>query len=566
MKKISAAVFVILFAGLLLIYIKTGDFIKSAVFLNVQNFTSKSVFSGRVMFVSDDFDLSDYNNLLDKLSGAGNPVTLFLPQVVNVRVSDYLDNIDPETIRIQKAEYNKLALKLAESENVITVFFSSPGSAPEDRVDLSQFKYFDFSAGLRLPGYEYIKIINRKIWHSAKNIAFYSNYSYYPYKMPVLFRNGDAVIVNSAIEGVRKYFKLTKSQVKYRNRTLSVGATITLPLLPTGELIIKKPGSNPKTYSLKEALELPGSEFTDKIVIVRSMSVSEDTMLSLGAAVDAIMKGEYVKYNGGMNYAAAVILAMFFFFVYRSLRFRYGIAVFLFSVAGLAAVTIAALNNNIYIDLTLLTAANLFVFFSVYYFYLWNREAEYRSRKGVISRYVHPLELKNFFKKNRDVETKNSWIGAGVFYISFGSSFGKTPGEVKETFEKIRQAIYDKEKQFLIKIESAAEITAVLTRGGIEPHKIVEVALALRDSLEGKDFNIIFSDTQVYAFEYNGELFLLDKDPETAEAAKKLDKNRRIVMSEMEIKKYLSIIKFQKLGNIEGKVFFSITGFRETKA
>lgn len=564
MKKASHAIFLGIIIPLLVFYFFIADALKSYVFLGLQNFARGGPQLSKVLFISDDFDLRDYNNLIDKLSTAKNSAVLFLPQVFNVKIEAYLDYIDPDTVRIQKEEYEKFVIKIAEADNLIPVALLSQDKDESEKINLTQFSYFDLKKiKVNPPLFDRLKIKSKRIWYASKVVGFYRDYSYYPYKVPLLFKNNNGVLVNAVVEAVRKYYKMTKSYVKFDDSRLYMGSIINQPVLKSGEIIIRKPESPPKIYTRDQVLALDPEKLSNKIIVVKSGNISEHTMLSLGVAAESVLNGTYVRYNAWLNYLLAAVIAAVFFFAYRALRFRLGIIILALFELLITGAVVLALNSSYYIDFALLTGANVFVFVAVYYYYLWRTLSDRLERHSVIARYLHPASAKSFIKKNRDIRMRNSWVKSTLLYIDIDPQAAATPEEAKKLFEKVRQLVYNKEKEFIIKALAASSFAVVFADEDIEPKYLLETAFYLREELSGVKLNILVSATEYYIFPFNGELVILDKNSALREAALKLEKTRAVLIPEAAIQKYVGIIKFQKIPARDGVSFFNAAGFRE---
>jgi hypothetical protein len=563
-KKTPHVIFLLLLLPLFALFFHFADALKSWVFLEFQRYAKGAPSMSKVLFISDEFDLRDYNSLLDKLTKAQNSVVLFMPQVFNIKIEEYLDFIDPETVKIQKEEYEKFVIKLAEAENLIPVALSAREVEPADKIDLSQFGYFDAKSAKVSPApFEYLKIKSKKVWYSAKVVGFYRDYAYYPYKVPLLFKNNKSVIAAAPVEAVRKYYKMTRSYVKLEEGVLKIGSVVSQPLLKSGEFIIRKPETAPRVYTREQVLAMDAEKLRDKIIVVKSHNVSEHTMISLGVSTAALMQGAYVRYSAALNYLLAALIAVVFFFAYRALRFSFGAIVLVLFELIITGAVIVAVNSSYYLDFAALSGANLLAFVTIYYYYLWERIADRYRRYAVIARYLHPLSARAFIKKNRDVRMRNSWIKAPLLYIDIDPAAAASQEAVKILFEKVRQLVYNKEKEFLIRALGPASYVVAFADDDMDPKYLMETAFYIRQELEGLKLNILVSNTEYYIFSHNNELVVLDRNPAIREASLKVDKARGVLLPEADIQKYVNIIKFQKLAARDSVTFFNAAGFRE---
>ena len=77
------------------------------------------------------------------------------------------------------------------------------------------------------------------------------------------------------------------------------------------------------------------------------------------------------------------------------------------------------------------------------------------------------------------------------------------------------------------------------------------------------NFNLILHNTEAYIFENGNDLGILDKNYSLLRASEILDKKKYIVVPEIDVKKYINLIKFQKITGTGATVLFNVTGLRE---
>jgi hypothetical protein len=497
------------------------------------------------------------------MSKLDNSVALLLPQVFNIKIGDYLEDISPEEIKKIQDEYRDFSIKLAESRNIIPVVFLYNGRSPENPVDACAFKYFTPPEIKQKPASRNtLRVKSERMWKTVQNVAFYEDYSYYPYKMPLLYRYNDCVLVSAAVEGIRKYYSLNRSAVKYDAGSILVGNVVRAPMLDSAEIIVHQMKEDPKTYSLNDALSLPDGALNDKIIIVRSLNNSEHAMVSLGVAVSSLMQGVYVSYPKIVNYAASAILFMLLFAAYRFLKLRYGALIALLAEVSIVVTTYLLLDKNIYINFVLLSTVNLLLFALLYFYRGSTAVIEMTERAGKVRPFMHPQGVRKFIMKNRDLKTKNTWLKATAVYFIFDGAFSEDAGRVKITFEKIRQMLYNKEKEFFIRLQNGRSIEAVFTAEAAQMKKILEALLEIREEFSGINFNIILNDTEVYIYEFERELVVTDRNFELKIACEKLEKKRYIIVPERNIQKYINLAKFQKISEAAGEALFNISGSR----
>jgi hypothetical protein len=562
-RKRQLAVYFLIIAAAIFLYLQYNDSLKSYFFIRFQKTLPSKISTDRILFISDEFTLEDYVKLFDLVARAENSVALLLPQVFNIRIGDYLENMSPDDIKKIQDQYKEFSIKLAETKNIIPVVFLDSVKNPENSVDVCGFAYFNAKdIKLSLPAYNYAKVKSKRLWSAAPDIAFYEDYDYYPYKVRLLYKYGDCVLAGAAVEGIRRYYSLNKTAVKYDSETVRVGSVVSAPLLSSGEIIAHQVKEKPKEYTLAEALALPADKIGDKIIIIKSNNISEHTMLSLGVAISSMLSGVYVSYPRAVNYAAAAILLILLYGAYMFLRPLYGIIIVLLVEASIVIGTYALLDRNVYINFVLLTAVNLLSFAILYFYRISTALLDMGERTGRIKRFMHPMATGRFIAKNRDIKTRNAWFSAYMAYFLFDREFAENPDAVKKAFEKIRQILYNKDSEFYIKLRSAGDIEAVFLRENADIKLIISALLEIREELKEYKFNIILNDTTVYIYEFEGDLIFIDRDAGLLDACVKVDKKRHIIVPERSVQKYVNLVKFQKISE-SGTVLFNIAGIRE---
>lgn len=564
MRKTALLFFILIAAALTAGYLLFSEEIKSYTFSMLQKFSPSDLSMEKITFVEDDFTLEDYLTTLDKIKTIENCAVLFLPQVFNTRTGDYLENIDPDDIRKMKEDYRNFTLKLDDDQDVIPVVFLGRALKPAPSVDISAFSYYKDSPEMKyLDEYNFTRAASKKIWYAIPDAGFYEDYGYYPYRIPAVFKYNGNIFVSAAVEGIRRYYRFPRTRVKFEDGRLKIGDIIDMPLLKDGEIIIRRLKDEPKIYSLKEFLAAPRGTFNDRIIIVKSMSGTRSCMVSLGAAVACIMQGKYVKYSPLMNYSCALILCLLLFVLYRQLKFLSGTAVFLSSSVLMFFASAWLLSMDIYADTPVFIALNLLAFMPVNYFRQAIRSYDMQKRTVVFSRYMHPEAVKKFVRRNSDIKIKDTWLKAYVMYIVFDVDDTPDAGKFKINFEKMREIIYNKCSEFIIKNHDNSDIAVIIPDEAVGPGTVIEAALDLREKLTDLRFNIVLNYSEVYIFEVNGALWVLDKKYSAKEAASSVEKKRNIIISEGDIQKYINIIKFQKLPAASGAVLFNVAGLRE---
>jgi hypothetical protein len=563
-KKSLHFVFVPVFALFIISYILFFDVIHSFVFTLLQSTIPSKVSMSKIAFVDGSFSMDDYSKLTEKIRSLDNSVALFLPQVFNIRINEYLEDINPDELKKIKDDYRNFTLKLAEAQNIIPVVFLSSDGREKNQVDPSAFKYFDAkSFGMKLPEYNYAKIASVRVWQSITSVGFYREYDYYPYRIPAVFNYNGSVLAGAPVEAIRKYYKLTRSRISMEGDNLRIGDIISFPLQSGGDIMVHQLRGAPEKYSLGSFMDAPREKLEDKIIIVRSGNISEHTMLSLGVACASILQGTYINYSPAMNYTAAALVFLIFFLAYRSIKFRFGIVALAASEAAVFYACSALMAANIYADFSLIAFADFSAFFIFYFYSVAGKMADSGKRRGVLLRAMHPKAVRPFMEKNLDVKIKNIWSTAFVMYVTFDETEPMDAENIKKTFDKTRELIYNKTGEFIIKRHCNSGLAVVFLAENQPLRAVVDAAIELRDKLRGFNFNIILNSTEVYVFEHAREIGFLDRKYGQIMPAETVEKKKYIIVPEADIQKYVSTVKFQKIYEKAGTVLFNITGVRE---
>ncbi len=538
--------------------------LRSYVYSGLQKTLPSVESTERVLFISDNFTLSEYNRLFGRLSPLKNSLVVFLPQIFNIRVGDYLENIDPDAIKKMQRQYRDFTIKFAEMKNIIPVPFLYKGKKQEDSVNLKHFGYFKPSeTGIDVAEFDYIKIKSKKMYLTARDMGFYNDFNYYPYRIPVLYKYNDTILVNAAVEAVRKYYRVGKKSVELRNKTLFIGKAHSLPLLSGGDIIIHRAEKKARTLDLKETLAAPDKVLNGKIIIVKSANVTPETMLSLGAVISGIIEGSYVKYFKTGNYFAAFLFFIGLLLLYRNIGPLPGLGVFFVFEGAVFAAAHLLLKNNIYIDTVLFSAVNIIVFSAVYFYLITSSAAERRKRVSILGRHMHPKTVRGFVSENRDILIKNTWFPTRVVYFNFSPGFGENPENIKKSFEKIREIIYNTEKYYIMKIQSGSDIALILPGQDRPLKSVLEPLFEARESLKEEKFNMVLNNTEIFIHEFNGEILIADKGYGVKLEAEEIERKKHILVPEKDIQEYINIIKFQKIRETKNNVMFNIAGIRE---
>lgn len=563
-EKIKIYIFLLLVFIFVFIYLKYNETLKSRFFLQLQKFLPNKINTKRILYVNDEFSLSDYSNLFSIISKLENSVAVILPQLFNIKIGDYVESFTFEEINKIQEEYKRFIFQLAETSNVIlTGFIDYTDINTGAIVDPCVFKYFKTEdIKLKLKKFNYIKVNISKIWQSAPAIGFYQNFEYYPYKIPLLYNFNNCVIINAAVETIRKYYRLNKKSINFSNNMLKIGTIVNAPVSKTGDLIIYQNNEKNKIYNLNEFLNLPANEINNKIIIIKNRNISEHTMISLGMLIASLMQNVYIYYSAILNYIIGFILFVIFLIFYRLLRIKYGIILMVLLEFCIIIFTFLLLTKTIYLDFVLFTMVNLITFLTVYYFKIYNSVIEYNARAEVLRDYIHEHSMKHILHNNIDIKIINTWLETFVVYFSFSNEAAENINEVKKYFEKIKNMIYNTTKEFFVKVINEKDI-AVIFVDEIKVKKLIQMLFEIRELIWENKYNIIINWTKVYTYLYGKQMIFIDKNMNIRTNAENIDKKRLILVPEKDIQKYIDYIKFQKNTNVGEILYFNAVGLRE---
>lgn len=564
MRKYSHFIFVVVIALCVGVYFRYSEAAKAFVFNQVQKHSAAEVPMQNIIFLNDDFSVANYSTFITRMKTLDNSVALFLPQLYDMKIEGYIDSFDINEIKKIKDDYRNLTLSLAETKNIIPVAFIQRGLKQLIQNDMSAYSYFD-SKNIKLKLIEYVsaKEIAKKAWYMMSGVSFYEEYVCQPFTIPVIMKFHNSVLVSASVEAIRRYYKFTRDRVTYTDGMIKIGDVIDFPLLKNGDIIIHRLKAMPKIYTLNEFINADNYSMNDKIIIVKNKEISQDTMYSLGIMTASIMKGKYIGYNTFVNYLGIFIILILLIAAYRSFRFWFGLLVLIVSESIFFVISVLFMSNNSYLDLTLMSALNLLSFAAIYYFRISNLFIDRHARLKVISRFMHPNSVKPFVLKNKDIQIKNNWFKTFIMYINFEEEDKPNAIELKQTFGKVRDLIYTKHKDFLIKGHNNRDILIVILEDSNEARSVIKTALEIRAELSKLKFNLVLHNTEAYIFENGNELGIFDKNYSLLHASEILDKKKYIVIPEIDVKKYINIIKFQKITGTGATVLFNVTGLRE---
>ncbi|MCX8093083.1 MAG: hypothetical protein N3E50_02805 [Candidatus Goldbacteria bacterium] len=564
MKKLREIFFLIIIFVFCFLYFKYNEAIKSFFFIQFQRFLPDKINTQKILLVNDEFSLGDYNNLFSIISKSENSVAVILPQLFNIKIGDYVESLTSEEMKKTQEEYKEFIFKLAETPNIILAgFIDNLNTNTKLNIDPCVFKYFKAEdLKLNLKKFNYIKVNNQKIWLTAPDIGFYQNFEYYPYKISILYNFNNCVIINIAIEAIRKYYKLNKKSISYSNNMLKIGTIVNVPVSKSGEIIIYRNNEKIKIYNLNEFLKLSADEINDKIIIIKSKNINENTMVSLSMLIASLMQNIYIYYSSILNYIMGFILFVIFLFFYRLLKIHYGITLMIIIEICIIVSTFLLLNRNIYLDFVLFSLVNFITFFSVYYFKIYNTVVEFNMRAGVIRDYVNEHSLKHILHKNIDIKITNTWFPTFVVYIIFSKEIAENINEIKKDFDKIKDILYNFKKEFFIKLINEKDI-AIIFADEIDIKALIRFLFEIRGLITENKYNIVLNRTEVYTYLYGKQLVFVDKNIEIRINAENIEKKRYILVPEKDIQQYINYIKFQKNINVGGILYFNAVGLRE---
>ncbi len=507
--------------------------------------------------IDTEFELKTINAILDNLKTAENSVVLLLPQIFNIKVGDYLENINIDEIKNTKQDYNTFIFKVAEMPNLLPVIFLYTEKNENSPIDLSSYSYFkDIKDKFNLKKFNYIRVKSKKLWYSVNDLAFYEEYEKYPFEVPLLFDYKNKILINAALEAVRRYYKFPRSYIKYENNNLNVGSIINIPCSKNGGLIIKKYNNYSKIYSAKEILNLDKEKLNDKIIIIKSSNNTVQTMISMATLIESIMSKNFIKYNKKIDYFLALIIALILFFIFKEIKILKGLILTLFLIGIEFFIAANLIKKNIYFDYTLFMHMIFFVFFSVYIIEILRNRQIFKTRKNFLVGYVPENRIKTYIDQNIDIKIKNAWLKTSGIYIVFDSFTLSEPEKLKITFEKIKLLIYNITDKYLVKINNFNEIFIVFLEE-MDLKKLIDLLFKIRESIDKINYNIFINNTEINFLEYNGDIIFIDKKYEYKLQADNIEKKGYILISGDDIQQYIDLIKFQKITSAGKHVFFN---------
>jgi hypothetical protein len=554
----------VLAAGLfLLAYAMNADLLRSYSFYLFGKASATGTLSNKVMLVSGPMGLHSYNLIFSRMKKNTNSVAVFISGIFRQRAGDLIGDVALNELDEAKEEYRQYSIALAETDNIIPVLLGGTSGFTGLTVELGAYGYFNASKLGFKPLPFSGDAANRRLWTTVHTAAFYPDYKYYPYVVPVLFSKGEDILVSAPVEAVRKYYKLTKNRVRIENGRLRIGDTVDCKLLDYGEIALPYFSTPPRIYTLDEFLAMPEADTQDKIIIIKDLRDSAYTMLSMAAAVSSIMEGMHLGYDPLVNYAGALVFMGIAFMVFMRSRFWPGFFILLFLQTAAAGLVYWLIISGYYADYAALTVACLTAFFTVHYYRNAAKHADAEKRAGLLQGVLPPKLIKKFIATNMDVKIKNSWIAADVLYFMFDPERAAEPAVIKKDFEKLSALIYNDHKEFFARYYDNGDASFVLLSDGAGPKKVLETLLVIREKLQDADFNIFLCATEVYIFEYDGRLIFTDRNAGLKINSEVVGRKRNILVPEKDIQKYINIAKFQQVTGGNESRMFNISGLRE---
>ena len=559
MKKTFYFFYIILFIFFVFLFIKFSDKFNALVFSKLKEISPSDFKSDKLLFIDGEFEIKSFNALFDKLKTAENSVILLLPQIFNMKIGDYLESINPDEIKNLKDDYNNFVFKIAEMPNLLPVVFVYNEKDIKQPFDLTKFYYFN-NKNKSFEKFNYVKIVSKKLWQIVNDVAFYTEYESYPFFVPVIYNYNDGLLINAALEAIKKYYKLPKSQIKLENNNIIIGNIINFSLIDNGKIIAKPVKNKPKIFSINEILSAEKKLLDDKIIIIKSNNNTIHTMLSLGALVESIMEKDFIKYDAIYNYIAAFILCVFLLFLFKDLKFIWGFILFIFVFVLEAITAIALIKIDIYYNYFLFFIINSGMFILIYVYKGFNYVYSFNRRKELMQKYIISAKIDEFIRKNKDIKIMNYWLKTEVIYVVFDENEMSLAENVKNSFEKLKQMIYNNKYNCFIKINRFNEFCIVFL-DEIDLKLKLELLFKIRENLDF-NFNMIINNSEIYLMEYRGEINLIDKNLKFKLICEMLEKKKYILISNEDIQKYINLIKFQKISSNAGITVFNVAGER----
>ncbi|HRU39824.1 MAG TPA: hypothetical protein P5511_08110, partial [Candidatus Goldiibacteriota bacterium] len=210
MRKRQAVAYAALAAAFTVLYLLYGVTLRQYLFNKFQDAVPARQASEKLLFINGDFSIRDYVRLFDRVKPLENSVVLLLPQVFNMKISDYIDDMDSAGFSSLQQDYREFTVKLAETANVIPVAFAYRDKPAEDGADpcgLSYFKAQDIREKPARAGY--IRAKSRKMWLASSGTAFFTEFTAAPLNIPVLYNYNGCVLVSAPVEAIRRYYKMS---------------------------------------------------------------------------------------------------------------------------------------------------------------------------------------------------------------------------------------------------------------------------------------------------------------------------------------------------------------------
>lgn len=559
MKKFFYFFYIILIISFIFLFLKFYDKFNTAIYSKLKEITPSDFKNDKFLFIDAEFEIKLFNALFEKLKIAENSVILLLPQIFNIKVGDYLENINPDDIKNLKDDYNDFVFKIAEMPNLLPVVFIYNEKDIKQSFDLKKFYYFN-SKNKNFEKFNYVKIVSKKLWQIVNDAAFYTEYENYPFLVPMLYNYNNNILINAALEAIRKYYKLPKSQIKLENDNIIIGNIINFPLIENGKMITKPIKNKPRIFSINEILSADKKLFDDKIIIIKSSNNTVYTMLSLGAIIESIMEKDIIKYHAIYNYIAAFILCFILLFLFKDLKFIWGFGLFIFVFILEAVVAQVLIKINIYYNYFLFFIINFGMFAMIYIYRGFEWAYSFNTRKELMQKYIISTKINEFIKKNRDIKIMNYWFKTEIIYLVFDENEIAIAENIKKSFEKLKAMIYNYKCDCFIKINRFNEFCFIFLEE-IELKLKLDLLFKIREELDF-DFNIIINNSEIYLMEYKGEINLIDKNLKFKLFCEGLEKKKYILISNEDIQKYINLIKFQKISSTAGTTIFNVAGER----
>ncbi len=556
MRKSVLALYLVLTAVILGFFIFFQEKLETEARTFIINKVSPFQIDDKILVVSGQMYLELYNELLKKAAQTENSVMIMLPQLFNIKFDYYLEDMNPEAAVNAKRAYSELAETLAEGERLLPVVYVSKEGG-KDRGEISS-QYFSETkpSGINPVKFTDAKSYATRMFKTSRAATFFVNYTSYPAAVPLIFSYEGKYYLSAPLEAVRRYYKLIKTKIKFESGIMRAGDIISVPVDGRGFLMLPPVSKEIETITPQEFLAMPKTAVENKIIIVRGLSQTKETLYSLAASISSILNSRAIVNRQFFDFlavlsAAALILINYRLGIWRLLSF-----VFLLT-AGLWTLSIwLATKDTVSLPVTQ-TFAVLFSFCTVLYFRAAARSADIQRRRSALLKHVDAASAERMIRKNSDIMLLNSRKKAWLITVIC------PPDAVKKTFEKVLLCLYNEQNDHLTVINGDGSITSALFDDDYTNVKsAIESALRIKEA----GYPVLLRREEVNVSFQNGSFMIFGGNRETPASFIKFilgnNNNANVYVPGYEIQNYIGVTKFQK-ANSSGEEFFAITGQRE---